>query len=266
MCLTIMNDKKTLFSIIIPARNEEAMISGAVESAIAAVAHFENCNGRPLHLSRTRAEIIVADNASTDRTPTALAPYVEVHGVQRVICRRLKAPCARNAGAAASSGSILVFLDADTRMPREALSRVRFLCRSLGYDAGIVRFASLEGGIRAWCWWSFWNLVRHLPLARAKAMPAFMFCTRDVFRRLGPFDETVTLGEEWPILAGLYRTDRSRLVYDRALTAFSSNRRMELQSFGYIRNFLKYVWAVLHRTGRIHYSDRYRHNMEDRLE
>ena len=81
--------------------------------------------------------------------------------------------------------------------------------------------------------------MRRLPLPRAKAMPACMFCTREAFDEFGPFDERVAIGEEWPILAGLYRARPRRFVYDRAITALSSGRRMELQRFGYTRTFAR---------------------------
>jgi len=99
------------------------------------------------------------------------------------------------------------------------------------------------------------------PLPRAKALPAFMFCTRRVFVGYGPFDETVAIGEEWPILADLYRAEPSRLVYDRTLTARTSCRRMERQAFGYVRTFVKYVVAVLWPPARVNYTDRIREEM-----
>ena len=89
-------------------------------------------------------------------------------------------------------------------------------------------------------------------------MPAVMFCTAEVFDEFGPFDEEVCIGEEWPILARVYHERRAQFVYDRTLTALSSSRRMERQPFGYLRTFAKYVWAVLHKSGRIHYSDQIR--------
>ena len=119
---------------------------------------------------------------------------------------------------------------------------------------------SAFGGRRARCWWAFWNAVRRLPLPRAKAMPACMFCTREAFDEFGPFDERVAIGEEWPILAGLYRARPRRFVYDQAITALSSGRRMELQRFGYARTFARYVWAVLSFRGRVDYPDHVRHS------
>ena len=89
-------------------------------------------------------------------------------------------------------------------------------------------------------------------------MPALMFCTTAVFDEFGPFDEDVAIGEEWPILASVYRLRPNRFVYDRSLTGRTSSRRMERQAFGYTRTFLKYVWAILHRPGRVHYTDQIR--------
>jgi len=100
--------------------------------------------------------------------------------------------------------------------------------------------------------------VRRLPLARAKALPAFMFCTREVFDRFGPFDESVQIGEEWPILTGLYHHQPAHLIYDRSIAAITSNRRMTRQRYGYTKVFFKYIWAVLHHSGRNGYPDTFR--------
>ncbi len=242
-----------VLSVIIPARNEEALIGRAIEAVLAAAGAQP---GIPLpHLDTTGTELIVVDSLSTDRTAEVVGRYVERYGVRLLRCDRLKAPCARNDGARLAGGRILVFIDADTIIPPHTLRRIRHLCDVEGYGAGITWLASLEGGWRAWCWWTFWCHVRRLPLPRAKAMPALMFCARDVFQQFGPFDERVVLGEEWPILAGLYRAHAARFVYDHTLTALTSSRRMELQPFGYTRTLLKYIWAVLHTSGRLHYRD-----------
>jgi glycosyltransferase involved in cell wall biosynthesis len=174
--------------------------------------------------------------------------------IRIVHCPAPGAARARNAGAAAAGGSVLVFVDADTRIPPLGLRRIEQHVEG-GYDSGIFRLAPQSPGLRAWCWWTFWNQVRRLPLSRAKALPAFMFCTRAVFDRFGPFDESVAIGEEWPILAGRYRDDPRRLVYDRTMAARTSGRRMDLQPFGYTRTYLKYALAILAPPARVRYSD-----------
>ena len=251
-----MSDRR--ISVIIPARNEAAQIRGTIEAALAAVAELRRAETAAPGVARASdAEVLVVDNASTDATVARIADLAERRDVRVLACRRLGAAVARNVGAAHAGGDILVFVDADTRVPPEALLRIRGLVEN-GYGAGIFRLAGQRPSLRGACWWMFWNAVRLLPLPRAKAMPAFMFCTREVFLGYGPFDETVAIGEEWPILADLYRAEPRRLVYDRTLTALTSSRRMERQAFGYVRTFVKYVAAVLWPPARVNLTDRIR--------
>jgi glycosyltransferase involved in cell wall biosynthesis len=239
------NMNKWSVSVIIPARNEQRLIGGTLDRVLHAARDF----------NRDAVEIIVVDNASTDGTWETLGRYTADHGVIAVRQGLLGAARARNYGRRYASGEILVFVDADTWIEPDCLVRIVDHCRSDGIEGGIVRLAGADGGLRARVWWLFWEHVRRMPVPRAKAMPALMFCVATVFDEFGPFDEEVAIGEEWPILAGLYRHRPKLFVYDRSMTAYSSSRRMQTQRFGYLRTFLKYVWAILHRSGRIYYSD-----------
>ena len=107
-------------------------------------------------------------------------------GVRLVPCVGGTCAAARNAGAAASSGRVLCFVDADTIVPENAVDRILELHEDEGRCLVLYRLASREPGIRAWLWWSFWGLARRLPLARAKSMPAFMSCDRAHFETLRP--------------------------------------------------------------------------------
>lgn len=233
-------------SVIIPAYNEERLIAATVEAALQA-----------LHAWGGRGEVIVVDNNSQDATARRALEVSTPERVRVVAWKEKGAGRARNRGARLAAGSTLIFADADTQMPRETVRRALQHIRS-GARAGITGLDGLDGGRRAWLWWFFWGQVRRLPLPRAKAMPALMFCTREAFEANGGFDERVAIGEEWPILADVYRRDRRRLVYDRTLRARTSSRRMELQPLGYLRTGLKYVWAILDFRGRVNYSDRIR--------
>jgi glycosyltransferase involved in cell wall biosynthesis len=238
--------------VIIPARNEAALIGRTVDAALAAADALDERLG-----ARGAAEVLVVDNGSADGTAEVAAGRgdrrLRVLGLDRLGSAR-----ARNAGAREARGAALVFVDADTLVPRESLWRIHGHCAA-GALAGITRLASREGGRRARLWWAFWSYVRRLPLPRAKAMPALMFCTAEAFARYGPFDESVSIGEEWPILARAYGEQPRRFVYDWSLVARSSSRRMELQRLGYTRTLARYGWAILHRSGRVGYPDTVRH-------
>lgn len=235
-------------SVIIPAFNEAALIGETLASVRRAVSAL------PPGMS---AEVIVVDNGSSDATRSIA---LGVGGMVRVVdCAARGAARARNHGAFESRGDVLCFLDADTLLPERSLIEVLAAVREREVLAGIAPYCSRDGGVRSRLWWGFWNLVRCLPLPRAKAMPAFMFCTRAAFLEFGPFDERVAIGEEWPILAGVSARQPRRLAYLWSLRIPTSSRRMELVRFGYSRLFVKYVWAVLAFRGRVRYDDTIRH-------
>lgn len=236
-------------SVVIPALNEEALIGQTLQSVLTAMTHLP---------SQISTEIIVVDNGSTDGTRHAI--QASSIPVRIIDCHRRGSAAARNVGAHHSFGDLLIFLDADTTIPALALKQIVERYQLQGASAGITRLAARHPGFRASCWWVFWNSVRCLPLPYAKAMPAFMFCTRAIFDQFGPFNEGVAIGEEWPILAGVYRARPHEFVYLRSITARTSSRRMELVRFGYLRLFVKYVWAILDVRGRIHYSHTIRQN------
>jgi hypothetical protein len=159
---------------------------------------------------------------------------------------------------------VLCFVDADTIVPENAVARVLELHEDAGKCVVLYRLASREPGIRAWAWWTFWGLARHVPLARAKSMPAFMSCDRAHFESYGPFAESCTIAEEWPVTGAAYRHHRERFLYDRSLTARTSSRRMELRPFGYLRTFLEWVSVILFPWARTSYIERIRHDAGDR--
>jgi len=244
-------------SFVIPARNEEALIGEVLQAVLASVARASGVHPSELRLADTEFEVVVADDGSEDATAAIVGTFADAAGVRLVSCTGRSCAAARNAGAAASSGRVLCFVDADTLVPESAVDRILRLHEDEGMCLVLYRLASREPGIRAWLWWRFWGLARHLPLARAKSMPAFMSCNRAHFERHGPFDESCTIAEEWPLTGAAYR--KGRFLYDRSLTARTSSRRMELRPFGYARTFLKWVSVVLFPWARTSYVDRIRH-------
>jgi glycosyltransferase involved in cell wall biosynthesis len=252
-----MTEKR--LSFVIPARNEEALIAEALGAILASVARASGVARHDLWLPDTAFEVVVADDGSEDATAAIVGTFADDVGVRLASCAGRSCAAARNVGVLASSGRVLCFVDADTIVPENTVDRILELHEDDGRCLVLYRLASREPGFRAWVWWSFWGLARHLPLARAKSLPAFMSCERTHFERYGPFKESWAIAEEWPLTGAAYRYHRERFLYDRRLTARTSSRRMELQPFGYIRTFLKWVSVVLFPWARTSLTDRIRH-------
>jgi len=95
-----------MISFIVPAYNEEALIGRTLEALNRAAQGI----GEPY-------EIIVADDASSDRT-TAIA---ETHGTHVVRVNLRQIAGTRNAGAREATGDKLIFVDADTVVTNEVV-------------------------------------------------------------------------------------------------------------------------------------------------
>ena len=250
-------------SFVIPARNEEALIGEVVEAILASVARASGVARHALWLPETPFEVVVVDDGSEDATAAIVGTFAADAGVRLIRCVAGTCAAARNAGAAASAGRVLCFVDADTVVPEHAAERILSLHERDGRCLVLYRLASREPGVRAWLWWTFWGMARHVPLARAKSMPAFMSCDRAHFESYGPFDESCVIAEEWPLTGAAWRHHPERFLYDRRLTARTSSRRMELQPFGYLRTFLRWVSVVLFPRARADAYDGIRHEAGD---
>jgi len=251
-------------SFVIPARNEAALLGEVLEAILTSVAQASGIERNDLWLPDTSFEVVVVDDGSEDDTAEIVRSFADDAGVRLVPCVGRTCGAARNVGTAASSGRVLCFVDADTIVPDKAVDRILELHENEGRCLVLYRLVSREPGIRAWAWWSFWGLARHLPLARAKSMPAFMSCDRAHFESYGPFKESWLIAEEWPLTGAAYRYHPERFLYDRTLTARTSSRRMELQPFGYVRTFLKWASVVLFPWARTSLTDRIRHETGNR--
>lgn len=232
-------------SFVIPAHNEQALIGEVLEAILESVARTAGVARNDLWLPDTSFEVIVVDDCSEDATAAIVRTFVDDAGVQLVSCVGGNCAAARNAGFAASLGQVLCFVDADTIVPEAAVDRILAHHEQNRRCLVLYRLVSREPGFRAWLWWSLWGTARLLPIARAKSMPAFMSCDRAHFARYGPFNEACAIAEEWPLTVPAYRHHRERFLYDRSVTARTSSRRMELQPFGYLRTYVKWVSVVL---------------------
>jgi rSAM/selenodomain-associated transferase 2 len=184
-------------SVIIPALNEEEWIAGAVESAVAADA----------------AEVIVADGGSVDRT-TRLA---KAAGTRILLGDPMRARRLNHAAESASHRS-LIFLHADTRLPRDGVAEVENALNEGTIFGGFrLRFAERVRKLR---------LVERMINVRSTLTHCpwgdqAQFIRRDIFRQLGGFRE-IPIMEDYDLALRLRRSKRSRVL---PLTVVTSGRR-----------------------------------------
>ncbi|MBU4392167.1 MAG: glycosyltransferase [Actinobacteria bacterium] len=175
--------------MIIPAYNEEGYIGNTLESVKRAIGAYGNAGG---------VEVIVVDNNSTDGTAAVATGY----GARVVFEGENMIAKARNAGARASRGEYLVFLDADTTIDSSLLRRVDGLLESGAVIGGGV-FIDYDAH---WDLRVLARLMNYLCFVFRKQWGAFLFCERAAFERAGGFDKTM-YGLEDVALAKLLRAD-----------------------------------------------------------
>jgi len=176
-----------MISFIVPAYNEERLLGATLLALHAAARSLDE-----------PYEVIVADDASTDRT----AAVAEGSGARVVQIARRQIAAVRNAGARAALGDRLVFVDADTIVDEVVVrAAVQALQEGAVGGGAAVRF---DGRVPRWAnlllppvVWAF----RVIGIAAG----CFLFCRRSAFEAVGGFDETLYGAEEIAMSRALKR-------------------------------------------------------------
>ena len=195
-----VSDEAGKISIVIPALNERDCIEGCVESARRGL----------------RTEVIVADGGSEDGTAEA---------ARRAGAHVLRCECGRsrqmNAGAAHATGSTLLFLHADTRLPDGYEGCVRRLLGDGANVAGAFRMylGSCSAPIR---------FIERTVNARARYLQfpygdQALFLRRETFDGLGGFPD-MPIMEDYEFVRRLRA--RGRIALARA-SVYTSPRRWQ---------------------------------------
>lgn len=170
--------KKPLYSIVIPAFNEEDFLPKtlhAVKKAMGTVAHI--------------GEIVVVNNNSTDNT----AEIAEKHGAKVVFEKKNQIATARNSGAKAAKGQYIIFLDADTSITSDILNKALNLMQKGAAGGGItVQFDSKLSKSSDF-FLALWNkFSKTFKIAAG----CFIFCEKKAFDDFGGFNEKLYASEE----------------------------------------------------------------------
>ena len=188
-------------SVIIPAHNEEKYI------------------GKTLAKMPSEAEVIVVCNGCTDRTFDEAQKFenVKVFNIPEKSVSK-----ARNYGAKMSKGEMLVFLDADIVPEGSVMQDISGCLSNIG--TCLVKP----------------DVDKIIPKALMKIKSAahsfgtctgLIFCTRDIFDRVGGFDENLEIGEDGKFLRQAKKLGEYEVVKGYVI---NSMRRFEQKGYFYV--------------------------------
>ncbi|PPT80181.1 glycosyl transferase family 2 [Xanthomonas theicola] len=205
-----------VISFIVPAHDEAALIGDTLASLhVAAQALRLDCE-----------TLVVADACSDDT-----AQIARRHGARVLEVRLRHIAATRNAGAAASNGRYLLFVDADTRVntPLLAAALRALHTGAVGGGAQVRLLGDVawhERAVQALFGWLF----RRTGIAPG----CFLFCTRSAFTAAAGFDERYYAGEDVVLSRALARRGRFVILRepvhtsDRKLRSFSKREHLGL--------------------------------------
>jgi glycosyltransferase involved in cell wall biosynthesis len=236
-------------SIVIPAYNEEAYLGECLRHVIAEL---------DAHRDKGPFEVIVIDNASTDRTAEIAGEFPEVrvvHEPKKGLTR------ARQRGLEEARGEVLAYIDADTRMPKDWLGRVlaqydrhaELVCVSgpyVYYDLSIGKRALVR---------LYWALIARPTylITHYMVVGGNFAASRAALIGIGGFDTSIEFyGEDTNIARRLHAA--GDVVFDMRLEMETSARRLNAEGFLTIavRYAMNYAWeAILKRPLTNRYVD-----------
>src|SRR5882672_8517753 len=201
-------------SLVIPAYNEERFLPRLLDSVDEAARRYAR--------GAACVEVIVADNASNDRT----AELARRRGCRVVSVEKRCIAAARNAGGRAARGEIVGFVDADMRIHPGTFDAIE---KALASDR-------IVGGATG-CTLERWSIGLAVTFAMFVPMvwltrfdTGVVFCRRSDFDATGGYNETLRLAEDVAFLfalRGVGRRQGKRLTRLKKVKAVASTRKFD---------------------------------------
>jgi glycosyltransferase involved in cell wall biosynthesis len=221
-----------LFSVIIPASNEEKFLPGT----IGAIRRAEAALGQPV-------EIVVGDNMSTDAT----AAVAESLGARVAPITERNISAVRNGAAEAASGKYLVFCDADDHLSEGMLVEIKRAMETgsfVGGGAADTRYDRKSLGL-----FLTHDIMISLPL-RLSGLSMFLFFTsKEDYHAMGGFNEAYLSAEDLEFAKRMKRhgkkTGRRYCNLKTAYLVKSSRKFDEYGDWAVFRHPITFIRASL---------------------
>jgi len=210
--------KKELVSVIIPTKNSAEFLGQCLDSI--------------KNQTYQNIEIIVVDNSSSDQTPHIARRYTDkfyIKGPER---------CAqRNYGVLKSSGKFVIIIDSDMKLSPTVIDEC-IVAGSVGVVGVVIPEESFGDGFWAQC-----KKLERSYYVGISYMEAARFFPKEVFEKVGGYDETMISGEDWDLsqrIENLGKLTRiSSFIYHNEghISLFKSIRK----KYYYAKKFSKYT-------------------------
>jgi radical SAM superfamily enzyme YgiQ (UPF0313 family)/GT2 family glycosyltransferase len=216
-------------SVIVPARNAE----GSIEECLVSLVNLD--------YPKDRLEIRVVDNGSSDRTREIASRFPVTVLVQD---RARSSYASRNAGLRRAAGEIIAFTDSDCVATQDWLKKLVQGCddAEIGCFAGEVVPSRAETFIDEYLhsigFMSQRQLLDYRPLPRA--MTANLAFRREVFDRVGMFDDEAISGGDSEILIRMLTMTKWRVDYRGNAVVYHRHRT---RPWPFFTQFVRYGWG-----------------------
>ena len=190
-----------MISFVIPAHNEERFLGPTIQAI----------HGACVAVKETY-EVVAVDDDSTDRT----AAIATEQGAAVISVRHRQIAAARHAGTDAASGSILIFVDADTLVSAAVVHQALDALRSGAVGGAAIGIFEGRLPLYARALAALWTrLARRATLTTG----CFLFCTRTAYEAVGGFDRTLFVFEDVALGRALRRVGRIVILRDTVSTS-----------------------------------------------
>ena len=229
-----------MVSIIIPAHEEEKYIGASIEKLLnqkEAIFIKKNENKADFSLvaseGKTICELTVVVTHGADDTEGAVSKYAAA-GVNLVSGNFSGVSEARNIGASVSRGDIFLFLDADTLLNDGFIKRLDDF-KSKRDFIGTSRLLPDINTAKARIF-MFGNNIAHII---SKTSMALIFCHKEVYKKVGGFDEKMQAGEDLRFISIALKNKFGKFKYLGDISAVTSMRRFETN--GYFKTAMEWM-------------------------
>ena len=227
-------------SFVVPAYNEETGLRECLESIAAQIRHLGN-----------DAEIVVVNNASTDRTREIA---LSVAGVRVVEEPRKGLTYARQAGYVASSGELIANVDADARLPpgwvEGALAAFAANPRLVAFSGPLVYYdmsMAQRAVVRMFFWpaKALYALNRYVLRVGSLVQGGNFILRRDAVEKMGGFNTHIAFyGEDTDVARRIFPF--GDVDFSLKFNIFTSGRRLLYEGVMRIglRYSINYLWTL----------------------